>query len=144
MSMMLGVIVVVVGTICWLERTTVFFSIANAKTPASREPRDDTEHSPFTPETRADGLAGVLLTWILPASAVMMLLGHPLWPAAAGLGAGVYVYFSSVFMLRRPRLALSGKERMSRAPAWATYGLGLIWMSSGLAMLLMAFDALLA
>jgi hypothetical protein len=142
--MLIAVVVIVVGSVCWLERTLGFFPPSNATTPALRQPEDDPEYQPSMVETRAEGLAGVLLTWILPASAVMMLLGNPLWPAAAGLGAGVYLYFPSVLMLRRRHLARSGQGAMDRGSAWAVYGLGIMWMSSGLAMLLLAFDALLS
>ena len=38
---------------------------------------------------------------MLPASAALMLMDHPVWPVLALIGSGVFAYFSLLFMLSR-------------------------------------------
>ena len=50
----------------------------------------------------------ILLAWMLPAAALLMMLGHPWWPPLALAGGAVYLYFCGVFMITRVVLKRRG------------------------------------
>ena len=80
----------------------------------------------------------VSLTWLLPASAVMMLLDYAYWPVFALVGAGVYLYFPGVFSITRIVLKRNGLAIGSRASEVTAYVLGALWTVSALLMIALA------
>ncbi len=96
----LGVLVIVLGLICWLGQTLVVFAPDVAVKLGVGEPEEDIDRSMYLFERFSQGIMDILLTWILPASALMMLLDYSHWPILALVGGGVYLYFPACLALR--------------------------------------------
>ena len=93
----LGVLVIVLGLICWLGQTLAVFAPRVAVKLGVSEPEEELDKSMYLFERYSQGIPDILLTWLLPASALMMLLDNVHWPILALVGGGVYSYFPSVF-----------------------------------------------
>jgi hypothetical protein len=89
----------------------------------------------YVVEARAMGLSDMLLGWMLPASAILMLVDHPIWPYLALIGSGVFIYFSAVIVLSRVYLKRRGKKVGRPASERAAYVFGAIWIVCSLAMI---------
>ena len=89
-------------------------------------------------ERYSQGIMDVLLTWLLPASAVMMLLDYAYWPVFALVGAGVYLYFPGVFSITRVALKRNGLSVGGRNSEITAYALGALWTLSALVMIALA------
>lgn len=132
----------VVGFIAWLGQSLAFLAPDLAVKLGVLEPEAEVDPTLHIIEARAMGLADMLLAWTLPGSALAMLLDHPSWPYLALFGAGVFVYFSSVFMLSRAYLRKSGKKVGRPASERAAYVFGAIWIGAALTMAGLAVAAL--
>ncbi|MCP4547069.1 MAG: hypothetical protein GY835_11440, partial [bacterium] len=84
------------------------------------------------------GLTDMLLTWTLPLSALLMLLGHPLWPYLGLIGGGVFLYVAGLITLSRIFLRREGKKVGAPSAERAAYIFGGIWALSALAMIILA------
>ncbi len=80
----------------------------------------------------------ILLTWMLPAAALMMLLGDEHWPILALVGGGVYLYFPGVFIITRLVLNRNGMEVGRPASVVSAYVFGTLWMLSAVCMIVLA------
>ena len=80
----------------------------------------------------------MLLAWMLPAAALLMLLDHPLWPYLALIGSGVFLYFSILIVLSRVFLKKQGAKVGRPASVRAAYLFGTIWVACSVAMLALA------
>lgn len=142
MTTVIGLVVLMVGLIVWLGQSLTFLKPDLAVKLGVLEPEGEVDPTLHIIEARAMGLADMLLAWILPAFALAMLLGHPAWPYLALFGAGVFVYFSSVFMLSRGYLKQRGKKVGRPASERAAYVFGTIWIGAALVMAGLAVTAL--
>ncbi len=134
----LGILVIVLGLICWLGQTLVVFAPDVAVKLGVGEPEEDIDRSMYLFERFSQGIPDILLTWLLPASALMMLLGYKLWPILALVGGGVYLYFPSVFSITRIVLKRDGMKVGSPASEVAAYVLGALWTLSAVYMIALA------
>ena len=134
----LGILVIVLGLICWLGQTLVIFAPDVAVRLGVGEPEDEIDRSMYLFERYSQGVMDVLLTWLLPASALMMLLGHDLWPILALMGGGVYLYFPGVFSITRIVLKRDGKKIGSPASEMTAYAFGALWTLSAIYMIVLA------
>jgi hypothetical protein len=90
------------------------------------------------------GLVDMVLGWTLPASALLMLFDHLLWPYLALIGAGVFMYFSALLILSRVYLKRSGRKVCRPASERAAYAFGAIWILCSLLMVALAVAELSA
>lgn len=134
----LGVLVIVLGLICWIGQTLVVFAPDIAVKLGVGEPEQDLDRSMYLFERYSQGIPDMLLTWILPAAALMMLLGVDQWPVLALVGGGVYLYFPAVFSITRVILQKDGKKIGRPASVLAAYVLGTLWTLSAIYMIVMA------
>ena len=134
----LGVLVIVLGLICWLGQTLVVFAPHVAVKLGVAEPEEELDRSMYLFERFSQGIPDILLTWLLPASALMMLLDYGHWPILALVGGGVYLYFPSVFSITRIVLKRDGLKVGSAASQVAAYVLGALWTLSAIYMIVLA------
>ncbi len=133
-----GILVIGLGLICWLGQTLVVFVPRVAVKLGVGEPEEDVDRSMYLFERFSQGIMDVLLTWMLPASALMMLLGNEHWPILALVGGGVYLYFPGVFSITRIVLKRDGKKIGAPASELTAYVLGTLWTLSALCMITLA------
>ena len=142
METVLGIFVIVLGLICWLGQTLVLFVPNVAVKLGVNEPEDTIDKSMYLFERYSQGIMDVLLTWLLPASAVMMLLDYMYWPMFALVGSGIYLYFPGVFSITRIVLKRNGLAVGSRASEVTAYVLGALWTLSAVLMITLAIAEL--
>ncbi len=133
-----GIAVIALGLICWLGQTLVIFAPRVAVKLGVGEPEEDVDRSMYLFERFSQGIMDVLLTWILPASALMMLLGYEYWPILALVGAGVYLYFPGVFSITRIVLKRNGMKIGKPASEVTAYVFGALWTLSAICMIALA------
>ena len=133
-----GILVIVLGLICWIGQTLVVFAPEIAVKLGVGEPEQELDRSMYLFERYSQGIPDILLTWILPAAALMMLLGLDQWPFFALVGGGVYLYFPSVFIITRIVLQKDGKEIGKPASVFTAYLLGTLWTLSAIYMIVLA------
>ena len=102
------------------------------------EPEEELDRSMYLFERFSQGIPDILLTWMLPASALLMLLDHKLWPILALIGGGVYLYFPAVFSITRIVLKRDGMKIGSPSSQTAAYVLGVLWTLSAIYMIALA------
>lgn len=134
----LAVLVIILGLICWMGQTLVVFKPQIAEKLGVAEPEDEIDRSMYLYERYSQGIPDALLTWMLPASALMMLLEYELWPLLALVGGGVYLYFPSVFSITRIVLKRDGLKVGSPASQVTAYVLGALWTLSAIYMIVLA------
>ena len=134
----LGILVILLGLICWLGQTLVVFAPHIAEKLGVGEPREELDTSMYLFERFSQGIPDMLLTWILPASALMMLLGYEAWPILALVGGGVYLYFPSVFTITRIVLKREGLKVGSPTSQVTAYVFGALWTLSAVYMIVLA------
>jgi hypothetical protein len=142
MITLIGIIVIIAGMICWIGQSLSFFAPVIAVKLGLCEPENDMDHTLYIIETRAHGLTDILLTWILPLSALLMLLNHPVWPILALVGGGVYLYFPGIIILHRVFLKKQGLKVGKPSAQAGTYIFGTIWLLSSVTMIALAIMAL--
>ncbi len=138
----LAILVIVLGLICWVGQTLVVFAPDIAVKLGAVEPEEDVDRSMYLFERFSQGIMDFLLTWLLPASALMMLLDFSYWPILALIGGGVYLYFPGVFSITRIVLKRDGLKVGSPASEVSAYVLGALWTLSALYMITLAIAEL--
>lgn len=133
-----GVLVIVLGLICWLGQSLVVFAPRVAEKLGVGEPEEGLDRSMYLFERFSQGIPDILLTWMLPVSALMMLLDYALWPILALVGGGVYLYFPSVFSITRIVLKREGLKIGSPASEVTAYVFGALWTLSAVYMIVLA------
>lgn len=131
----IGILVLALGLIAWVGQTLSFFVPSAAVRLGVLEPEDDVDPTLRILEAKAEGLVDILLSWSLPAAALLMVLDHPLWPYLALFGGGIFLYFSGLIILTRPFLKKAGTNVGSPASERATYLFGGLWIMSALTMI---------
>ncbi len=134
----LAILVIILGLICWVGQTLVVFAPRIAEKLGVAEPEDEIDRSMYLYERYSQGIPDAVLTWMLPASALMMLLEFELWPILALVGGGVYLYFPSVFSITRIVLKRDGLKVGSPASQVTAYVLGALWTLSAIYMIVLA------
>ena len=134
----LAVLAIILGLICWVGQTLVVFTPNIAEKLGVSEPEDEIDRSMYLYERFSQSIPDALLTWMLPASALMMLLEHELWPILALVGGGVYLYFPSVFSITRIVLKRDGLKVGTPASQLTAYVLGALWTLSAIYMIALA------
>jgi hypothetical protein len=135
MSFIVGLITLTSGLIAWLGQSLAFLAPSIAVSLGVLEPEEELDATLYVVEARAMGLSDMLMGWMLPLSALLMIVGHPAWPYLALIGAGVFIYFSAVIILNRIYLKRGGKRVGRRASEVAAYVFGAIWIACSLAMI---------
>ncbi len=138
----LAVAVILLGLICWLGQTLVVFAPSVAVRLGVNEKEENIDRSMYLFERYSQGIMDVLLTWLLPAAALMMLLGYEHWPIFALVGGGVYLYFPGVFSITRIVLKRDGYKVGTPASQTTAYIFGALWTLSALFMIALAIAEL--
>ena len=138
LTTLIGVIVVILGLICWVGQTMAIFFLPTAIKLGLFEPEHDMDPSMYLFERMSQGIMDVLLTWILPLSALLMILGQPSWPLFALVGGGVYLYFPGVFIITRIVLKQHGKSVGRPSSVTSANIFGTLWILSAIAMIALA------
>ncbi len=141
---LVGIIVVILGLICWIGQTMVVFSPRTAIKFGLCEPEDELDPVMYLFERMSQGIMDVLLTWILPLAALLMVFNQPGWPLFALVGGGVYLYFPGVFMITRIVLKQSGKRVGRPSSVTLANVLGIFWTLSAITMISLAVSDLSA
>jgi hypothetical protein len=102
------------------------------------EPEEDVDRSMYLFERFSQRIMDVLLAWMLPAAALMMLLGDKHWPILALVGGGVYLYFPGVFSITRIALKRNGMKVGRPASEISAYVFGTLWILSAICMIALA------
>ena len=138
MTIVIGITVIVVGLICWIGQTLAVIALPTAIKLGVFEPEDEVDQSMYLFERYSQGIMDMLLTWMLPLSALLMLLGNTYWPVLALVGGAVYLYFPGVFMITRFVLKRHGKRIGRSSSVMAANVFGWIWTLSAFAMIVLA------
>lgn len=133
-----GIAIIVLGLICWLGQALVIIAPEVAVKLGVGEPEEDLDPSMYLFERFSQGIMDVLLTWTLPVSALMMLLGNEHWPILALVGGGVYLYFPGVFSITRIVLKKNGMKIGSPKSEMTAYVFGALWTLSAFCMIAFA------
>ncbi len=138
MTTIIGILVIVVCLIAWIGQALAVFVLPTAIRLGLFEPEDEVNQSMYLFERFSMGIMDVLLTWALPLSAFLMILGNSYWPLLALVGGGVYLYFPGVFMITRVVLKRYGKKVGRPSSVRAAYAFGVIWTLSSITMIVLA------
>jgi len=138
MITMIGIIVMVVGLICWIGQSLAVFALPTAVKLGLFEPEEEVDQSMYLFERLSQGTMDVLLTWMLPLSAFLMIIGNSHWPLFALVGGGVYLYFPGVFIITRLILKKRGKKVGRPSSVRIAYGFGSVWILSSITMIILA------
>lgn len=130
-----GIIVVILGLIGWVGQALVVFHPPTAVALGVFEAPDEIDPSMYLFERFSQGIMDVLLMWILPAAALLMILGHPAWPLLALIGGGLYLYFPGVFMITRVVLKRHDRAVGKPSSLVTAYVLGWLWIASAIVMI---------
>lgn len=134
----LGIVVIGLGLICWVGQALVVFAPRVAIKLGVNEPEEDVDRSMYLFERFSQRIMDVLLAWMLPAAALMMLLGDKHWPILALVGGGVYLYFPGVFSITRIALKRNGMKVGRPASEISAYVFGTLWILSAICMIALA------
>jgi len=131
----IGILILVLGLIAWVGQTLAFLVPAVAVKLGVLEPEAEVDPTLYIMETKVEGLVDILLTWTLPAAALLMILDHPLWPYLGLFGGGVFLYFAGLITLSRVFLKRAGKRIGSPASERAAYLFGSLWALAAFTMI---------
>jgi hypothetical protein len=138
MLIAVGLFVIVVGLICWIGQSLAVIALPTAVRFGVFEPEGEIDRSMYVFERYSQGIMDMLLTWILPLAALLMILDNGYWPIVALVGGGVYLYFPGVFMITRFVLKRHGMKVGRPSSVRSAYIFGFIWTVSALAMIVLA------
>jgi len=135
---LIGIVVLIVGLICWIGQSLTIVALPTAVRLGLAEPEVEVNQSMHLFERFALGIMDSLLTWILPLSALLMIIGNSSWPLLALVGGGIYLYFPGVFMITRIVLKRHGKKVGRPSSVRTAYVFGWIWILSAITMIVLA------
>jgi hypothetical protein len=138
MSILIGIVVIIAGLICWIGQVLSFYSPHIAVKIGLCEPESEMDPTLYIIETKAHGLTDMLLTWILPASGFLMILEIEFWPILALIGSGIYLYFPGIIILHRIFLKKEEKKIGSSSAVIGTYVFGTLWILCAIAMIILS------
>jgi hypothetical protein len=137
-----GAFVIVMGLIAWIGQSLSVFALPTAIRFGLFEPEEEVDKSMFLFERFSMGIMDMLLLWILPLSAFLMILGNTYWPLFALVGGGVYLYFPGVFIITRIVLKMHDKKVGRPSSVRAAYLFGSIWTFASVTMIVLAIREL--
>ena len=135
MATAIGVVTLVAGLVAWIGQSLALLAPSVAVRLGVLEREEELDPALYLIETKAMGWSDMALGWILPAAALLMLIGHPLWPYLALVGSGIFLYFSAVTSLSRLYLRRAGRKVGRPASLRAAYLAGGIWSACAIAMI---------
>ncbi len=138
METVIGIIVFLLGMLCWIGQSLALFSLPTAIRLGLFEAESEVDGSLYQIERLAEGIMDFLLCWMLPVSGLMMVLEIKIWPILALVGGGVYLYFPGLIILSRIVLKRQGKKIGSPSSEKAAYLFGTLWALSALIMIWLA------
>jgi hypothetical protein len=100
MGIFWGIVLVVLGVICWIGQTISWFAPATAVRLGLMEAEHDVEPT-FWADVRGEAAWDSLTLWTLPVSGVLLLLGSTSWAYLGLIGGGMYLYFAGRGILTR-------------------------------------------
>ena len=142
MSIILGIVVLLLGLLCWIGQSLVFFAPETAQKFGLCEPRSDMDESFYIIEVESLGLADLLLTWTFPLAGLLMILDNRAWPFLALVASGIYLYMSAAIILRRVYLIRHGKTVGSASAIRTAYLFAALWIITYVAMIVLAVGEL--
>ena len=134
MQTTIGIAVFIVGFIGWFGQGLSFFAPQLAVRLGVLERKSEMDETLYLIESKPMAISDMLLSWLLPLSALLMVFAHPLWPYLGLIGAGVTLYFSLLIFLTRIYLKHDGKAVGGPSVLRAAY---LFALFNGVAALLM-------
>ena len=134
MTTAIGIFVIIVGAICWVGQSLSLLFPGLAVKLGMLEPKEEMDDTFYIIDAKVLGANDMALTWILPVSAVMMLLDLPYWPVFALIGSGIFIYFSGYIILSRLFLRRAGKKVGSKSSQVTGYVFGLLWIIASIGM----------
>ncbi|UCG62162.1 MAG: hypothetical protein JSV52_02435 [Candidatus Zixiibacteriota bacterium] len=138
MITLIGIVVIVLGLMCWIGQGLAVFAFPMAVKFGLFEPEEELDQSLYLFERLAQGIMDVLLAWILPLSALLMILDNAFWPLFALVGGGIYLYFPGLFMISRIVLKKHGKKVGSPSSVRTAYIFGTVWIVAAITMIVLA------
>lgn len=138
MITLIAIIVIIVGLIAWIGQSLSVFALPTAIRFGLFEPEDEIDQSMFLFERYSMGIMDILLIWILPFSAILMLMENSYWSIFALVGGGIYLYFPGACMITRVVLKRHGKKVGRPSSVTAAYLFGWIWIISSITMIVLA------
>jgi hypothetical protein len=138
MITIIGIVVIVVGLICWIGQSLSFFAPRIAIKLGLCEPAEEMDPTLYIIETKAHGLTDMLLTWTLPLSGLLLIIDHKSWPVFALVGGGTYIYFSGLIILHRIFLKRRGIKIGRPSSEKGAYVFGSIWIIAATIMIVLA------
>ena len=138
MTTIIGIAIIIVGLICWVGQTLAVIALPTAVKLGVFEPEEEVDQSMYLFERYSQGIMDILLTWMLPLSAFLMIIGNTYWPIFALIGGGVYLYFPGVFMITRLVLKRHGKKIGRPSSVMTANVFGWIWILSAATMIVLA------
>ena len=142
MAFFLGIVILLLGLICWVGQGLVFIAPETAQNLGLCEPRAEMDEAFYIIEVESLGLADLLLTWTFPLAGLLMILDNPGWPILALVAGGIYLYMSAAIILRRVYLIRHGKKVGSPSAVRTAYIFGALWIITSVAMILLAVGEL--
>jgi hypothetical protein len=131
----IGILILVLGLIAWLGQSLALLVPSVAVRLGVLEREAEVDPTLYIMEAKTEAAVDILLTWTLPAAALLMLLEHPLWPYLGIFGSGVFLYFSGLITLSRVFLKRAGIRVGTRASERAAYLFGGLWALAALTMI---------
>lgn len=142
MITIIGILIIVVGLICWLGQSLSIIAPNMALKLGLLDPKEDMDETLYIIESKALGLNDLLLTWTLPAAGFLMIVNNPLWPYLGMVGGGIYLYFSGFIIFTRIYLKREGKKVGSTSAEKTAYIFSLLWILASLTMLVLSYNYL--
>lgn len=139
MQAAIAIAVFFIGFIGWFGQGLSFFTPQLAVRFGVLERKSEMDETLYLIESKPMAISDMLLSWLLPLSALFMVFAHPLWPYLGLIGAGVTLYFSLLTTLTRVYLQAGGKAVGSPAALKAAYLFGLLSGMAALVMIVLSY-----
>lgn len=138
MVVFVGTSALLLGLICWIGQSLVFFSPETAQKFGLVEPASDMDTTFYIIEAESLGLADLLLTWTFPLAGLLMIVDSPAWPVLSLVAGGIYLYMSAAIILRRVYLIRHGKRVGTSSAIRTAYIFGALWIVLSVLMIVLA------
>lgn len=136
MDVVLGVVLLVLGLICWGGQVVNWLAPEQAAKMGLSEAADSVEPV-FWVDTRAEAAWDSLVVWTLPLAGLLLLLEVEAWAYWGLVGGGVYLYFAGRGIFQR----LAMQRRGMRIGSDANVRVGIVFLTLWAAAALVAIAA---
>lgn len=122
MGIFWGIVMVVLGVICWGGQAISWLAPATAVRLGLMEAEHDVEAT-FWADVRGEVLWDSLTLWTLPVAGILLLLDSAAWAYLGLIGGGMYLYFAGRGILTRLAMRRRGLRigAPSQIPAILTF-----------------------